>query len=219
MIDRELVSLACRNRLLSLALATTGSTTLAATATGYSRAAGSFVTDGFVVGQEVTPAGFTQTTPAVLDAVSALTLTVRGGRDVEASGAGRTLSVGLPAFREWENVQLKPDGNRWRVKESYLPGPASQITLGSGGEIEGEPMYVVTLYGIQNTGPSALNKMADAVLALFPPRYPLSLSNGDVVRVRSDEAPYAGQITHSDIPGLAAVLVTIPLRIRSANSY
>src|SRR5687768_14914975 len=37
---------------------TTGSTTLEATATGYRRAAGSFVTNGFKIGQQVTASGF-----------------------------------------------------------------------------------------------------------------------------------------------------------------
>lgn len=38
--------------------ATTGTTTLSATSTGYTRASGSFITDGFAVGQVVTASGF-----------------------------------------------------------------------------------------------------------------------------------------------------------------
>jgi hypothetical protein len=50
--------LALRGRVLTLSVATTGTTSLAATATGYTRAAGSFVTDGFKPGMEVLAAGF-----------------------------------------------------------------------------------------------------------------------------------------------------------------
>ena len=81
MISNSAVLLALRNRALSLVVATTGSVSLSATATGYARAAGSFVTDGFKVGMDLTATGFT--TPGnngahVLMAVTALTLSCLG---------------------------------------------------------------------------------------------------------------------------------------------
>ena len=62
MIDHLAALLALRGRALTLSVATTGSTSLSATTTGYARAAGSFITDGLVVGAEITASGFT--TPA-----------------------------------------------------------------------------------------------------------------------------------------------------------
>lgn len=60
---------------------TTGSTALSATSTGYARAAGSFLADGFAVGMLVSGAGFTtpgNNAPKVLTAVGALTMSAPG---------------------------------------------------------------------------------------------------------------------------------------------
>ena len=70
--------------------ATTGTTTLDATGTGFSRASGSFVTDGFEVGQMVVSSGFAASGFngfSVITAVDALTMTttpVSGSHGVEA---------------------------------------------------------------------------------------------------------------------------------------
>jgi hypothetical protein len=55
-----------------------------------------------------------------------------------------------------------------------------------------------------------------ALRALFAPRTAIPLANGDVLRVRSDTGPYAGQLQQSQ-PGFAVQPFTIPLRIRSFN--
>ncbi len=55
--------------------ATTGSVSLSATATGYARATGSFVTDGFAVGQQITASGFTNSANNGSSVVSAVTAT------------------------------------------------------------------------------------------------------------------------------------------------
>jgi hypothetical protein len=77
--------------------ATTGATSLSATATGYARAAGSFVTNGFRVGQTITASGFTNAANngrAVITAVTAtaLTVTKTGGTVAEAAAANRTIT-------------------------------------------------------------------------------------------------------------------------------
>ncbi len=75
---------------------TTGSTSLSATATGYSRAAGSFITNGFVVGQQITASGFATAENngrSVITAVTATDLTVTKATPTvaEAASTGRTV--------------------------------------------------------------------------------------------------------------------------------
>jgi hypothetical protein len=78
--------------------ATTGTTTLDATGTGFSRASGSFVTDGFLVGQTVTSSGYVGSGfngKSTVTAVAALTLTttpLSGAHGIE-SGTGDELVV------------------------------------------------------------------------------------------------------------------------------
>ena len=219
MIDHAAVLLALRGRALTLSVCTTGSVSLSATTTGYARATGSFVADGFAVGMEVTGAGFSTAAnngARVLTAVSALALTC-AGCTTEADAAGKTISVGLPALRAWENVDFTPTAGRWFLEEDYLPGPAEQITLGARGAIESLPQYVLKLYGVAATGPTALYKAADALLTLFAPRAALVLSSGDVVAVRTNPAPYRGQLLPAE-SGWSVIAVTIPCRTRSANT-
>ena len=84
---------------------TTGSTSLGATLAGYTRPAGSFITDGFVVGQTIVGSGFAAavgTTPSnsgtsVITAISAdglsMSVTKATGLAVEAAAAARELRV------------------------------------------------------------------------------------------------------------------------------
>jgi hypothetical protein len=217
MISHELIVDALQTRLLTLSVCTTGSTTLEATANGYQRAAGSFLTDGFAVGMEVTPTGFTDTTPRVITAVTALTMTVDGVVTVDAPSAGRTLAVGLPSRRAWENTDFTPAPGNLYVEEQYIPGANAQLTIGAHGILEMTPLYVAILYFLANTGFLAQQRYGDALLALFAPRTTIALSNGDSLRVRTNPAPYAGQIRQRD-GGWAYKVVTIPLLLHTANA-
>lgn len=217
MIDNDMVQLALRSRALTLSVATTGSMALAATATGYSRAAGSFVTDGFVIGQEVTPSGFVSNTPGTITAISPLTMTISGGRTALGSAGGRTLRVGLPSAQSWENVLFTPSTGKPYVSEQYVPGPVAQVTLGALGDLEFTGIYVLHVYVPSNTGISADGKYADRLLDLFAPRTAIALSNGDVVRIRSDVGPYRGQRVQPE-PGWSVIPVNIPFRLRTANA-
>lgn len=220
MINHQLAILGLRNLATTLSVVTTGSATLAATATGYTRASGSFIADGFAVGMEVTGAGFSVSgnngSAHIVTKVEALTLTC-SGTAVDSAAAARTLSVGLPALRAWENVDFTPTTGRWYVEEDYLPGPVVQETLGPQGWTEGLPQYVLRCYGLAGKGISPLYQMADALLALFPPRANVVLSSGDVVVVRTNPAPYRGQLVQTPQGGWAVVAITIPCRIRSAT--
>ena len=219
MISHTQCQLALRAKLLTLSVCTTGSATLAASALGYTRASGSFVADGFAPGMEVTPTGFTQTATGVVTAVTAGLLTIAGGRTVQTAGAGRTVAVGLPALRVEENRdpgQGQPVTGVPYVLEQYIPGPMSRYTSGPLGRLNAEPQYAVHVYIKSNTGFLAAAKYADALLTLFAPGVTVTLTNGDVVRVRGDVGPFRGQLMQDT--GWCVVPVTIPLRIDTTNA-
>jgi hypothetical protein len=216
-LDNLAILYALQGRLLTLEVTrVAGTPLLEATATGYSRSAGSFVDDGFKVGMEVQPIGFINSEPGLVDGVSALALSVEGGRNAEAAAPGRQLSVGLPAGRAWENVEYRPQERTWYVDEDYLPGPSEYSTLGQAGRTTHWPVYVLTLYGVADTGPEALYKLADAVLRLFRAGTAIPVATGDVLRVRSEPAPFRGQVLPSEA-GRASITVTIPLWLTVDN--
>lgn len=216
MVDHLLLLYALRAQAKTLVVATTGTTTLEATATGYARAAGDFIADGFRVGMEVTPEGFSNNAPGLVTKATPLALTIDGGRTAEAAAAGRALTVGLPALRAYENVGFDLVDRRWAVDEDYLPGPVTRTTLGRAGELVAEPAYVLKLYGASGLGPEGLYRMADATLKLFRPNANFTAADGHVLQVRSDPAPYRGQLLPEGA-GHSLVTVTIPLWVWTAN--
>lgn len=216
MIDEVQMQLALRSKAMTLVVATTGSTSLSATSTGYARAAGSFITDGFYAGMEVTPVGFPQTAVGVITAVTALTMTIAGGRTVAAAAGGRSLTVGLPSSRAWENVAFQPTAGVPWVREEFLPGPTQQVTIGPLGELEATPMYALYVSVAAEMGLVG-KRYVNALRTLFAPRTQIPLANGDTLRVRADTGPYAGQLQQSQ-PGFAVQPLTIPLRLRTPNA-
>lgn len=216
-MNHELAQLALEARIRTVVVATTGLVTLAATATGYTRASGSFLTDGFAAGMEVTPVGFTQTDVGVITNVDDLTMTIDGGRTVQTSGAGRSLVAGLPKMRAWENLELEPIAGRPYVEGDYVPATRVALTVPAiGGIAQDTGIYVVKWYGIAGTGLLALSRSASALLALFRPGDVVPLSDGTAVRIRGDTGPWRGQV-RQDAPGWALVTVTIPWRLYSTN--
>jgi len=236
-IDHRALHLAARARALTVEVVTTGATTLAATATGYTRSAGSFLDDGFAVGMEVTASGFgtaANNGTGVIDAVSALAMSVTpytvtadssaNGYTVTArtlvaenAASGRTLAVGLPALRAYENVRFAPVTDRPYVEEEYLPGGAPfKATLGAFGELEVRPSYVLRCYGPDGTGLSALRRLTDALTTHFAPNTPLTVGS-DTALVRSDTGPFPSPLQRTD-DGWAVITLTIPLRLRTRNS-
>lgn len=204
--------LALRSKLLTLSVCTTGDTTLEATTSGYARASGSFLDDGFAPGMEVTPSGFTQADTGVIEAVTALTMTIVGGRDVEASGASRNLSVLLPSARAWENVEHTPTQGVPYVTEEYLPGPSAQYGIGQSNETELNPSYLPRIHVPARLGSGAADAYADAILILFAPKATVTMA-GARFMVTTRPGPFRGQLLQSS-PGFAMVPVTIPLILR-----
>jgi len=216
MIDHHDVLLKCRNSLLTTQVAATGSTTLVATANGFTRPSGDFVADGFVSGMEVKPAGFTDNSAGLISTVTSTTITLRGTRTAETSASGRSLTVGIPELRGWSNLEVNPTTDRWYITEEYLPGPSRQTSVGTLGDIDTLPVYLTRLFAPQNIGVNALSKLADAVLDTFAPRYAMTLADGNILRVRSNPGPERSQVLRDD-DGFAYTLVTIPLWGRTRN--
>lgn len=217
MIDTNLARAAVRSRAEGLVVCTTGSQTLSATATGYARTSGSFVTDGFLVGMEVTPTGFTQTTPGLITAVSASALAVSSGRTVQAAGAGRTLAVGLPALRAYENTPLTPTVGRNYVTDEWVPGGASLETMpAANGFLLEDGLSVWKWYGQPGVGADALDVSIRTFMLLFTPGTTLTLSDGSKLAVRGDTAVKRSSII--PLTSWAVVTVTIPWRAWTRNA-
>lgn len=213
------VDLAFRARLATLAVCTTGTTTLAATATGYSRTTGSFVTDGFTVGMELTPSGFASAAPGLVTAVFPFTVSVSGARTTQGPAAGRSLAVGLPAFVVYENgPPFAPTQGRHYVELELVEQPSQLRSFpASGGSREDAGVYVVRWYAIAGLGRLGLARCTDAVKALFAPGTTFAASDGSVVRVRGDTGPSASQLQNRPA-GFALIAVSIPWRRYATNA-
>jgi len=216
-VNTHQMMLALRTKALTLSVATTGSISIEVTATGFVRATGSFLTDGFHTGMEFTAAGTTSNDGThVATQVTALEVSA-SGLTVEADGAGKTLTVELPSNRAWENIDFDPTAGEPWVEEQFLGGPSSQITTGPNGWLEVDPLYVLQVHAVEGKGVGAPNGYADALLSLFSPLTAMTLTNGDVLRVRTDTGPYRGQLLRRR-PGYATVPVTVPLRLQTLNN-
>jgi hypothetical protein len=216
-IDLAAAHLALRNRALSLVVCTTGSTSLSATATGYARAAGSFLTDGFYVGMEILTAGFAANGYRVLRGVTASALTTNPVPAVESAAGGRTISVGLPALRAWENVTFDPTVGRPYLEEDFVPATERLLSApAAGGEVEETGLYALKWYGIAGTDILALRTSVHALKALFTPGTKMT-AGSHVVRVRTDTGPQTGQI----LPltgGWSVLTLAIPWWALSTNT-
>jgi hypothetical protein len=229
-IDEVAMQLAMRSRALTLSVAATGLVSLSATATGYARTTGSFQADGFWPGMEVTVAGFANNGPAVITAVSALTIdasrviatTVNGvamyslaAPPVEGPAGGRSLTAGLPSQRAWENVAFQPTAGVPWVEEHFISGPFWQQASGPLGECVVEPQYALHVNLPAETG-LTVRRYVNALRVLFAPRTAIPLANGDVLRVRWDTGPYPGALQQGQ-PGFVVLPITFPLRLRTSN--
>lgn len=213
MIDTDALHLAFRARALSLVVCTTGSINMSATATGYARATGSFVTDGFYVGMEITPGGFASNPVDVVLAVADDEITTRDGRAAEAAADGRSLSVLIPEARAFDQDQFTPTGAKPYVDEYLVPGPSSLVTTAADhGKVEETGLYIFKWYHLSGFGSSGIRKTGDALKALFTP--------GTVIgpaRVRTDVSAQNGQLIPTT-GGWSVLTLTVPWRARTVNA-
>jgi hypothetical protein len=231
MLDSVTAQLALRARAVSVTVATTGTlATLSATATGYARSSGSFLTDGFAPGMEITlvtgfsTSGNNQATTAqgrVITSVTALAITCTGCA-VEAAGGSRIITAGLPFDRAWENKAFEPTSGRPYIEEDFVPGVTALMGQRDGGLVVEQGLYVLKLYGIADTGISAIHKTIDALRALFAIGTSLTSGSttvriGDVDGGTRQRGPVAGQIISAGL-GRSVRVLTVPWYSFSTNT-
>lgn len=216
MLSYELAATAFHTRAAQVVVGTTGVITLSATATGYARTTGSFLTDGFAPGMEVVPTGFPQTARGVIKAIDTLTMTIDGGRTVATAAGSRSLSVGLPELIAYtntyvNNVPVTPVPGRPYLVEKLVPGASRNLTIpANGGLFEEDVLAIWNWYFVAGRGSDAINRTVVAFKKRFTPGTVLTLSDGAQVRVRGDTA-----VKHSEplyVDAWAVVTITVPCR-------
>ena len=217
MLDLSAATIAMRARAITLSVATTGSTSLSATATGYARASGSFITDGFYAGQEILPSGFPTNTRCVITQVTASLLTIDGGLTVVSAASGRTLLCGLPGLRAWENEQqVTLDAKRPYVTEAFRPATSQVYTYPANtGQMLETGLYVITLYGLPKYGILAIRKYIDGLKALFAPGTTVAVGS-NTIRMPTNKGANSSDLMPSGTWTVCAL--TIPWEARTANT-
>ncbi len=224
MLDKIAVREAFRSRLNTLVVATTGSTTLAATPQGFTRTSGSFVTENFAAGQEVLPAGFpvSLNVRKIIESVTATQVTIAGGLASSAVAAsGRTLTVGPPQDIRLEGTQtpVTPSpGTRPYWLEQRIPTGRRLYTFpAAGGDLVESGLYVVTPFALANKGIKALELEVQAILRLFTPGTVLLVGTSNAVRIDGDPGPLEGQFIATET-GYESCQISIPWRGLSTNA-
>lgn len=230
MIGRTVGALALRNRAGGATIATTGAVSLTATTTGYARGAGSFITDGFAPGMEITSvtgaqvAANLQATTAqgrVITAVTAGALTCSGCA-TEATPFTGTIAVGLPFKRAYENVDFTPATGFAFVEDDFVPATTSLLGQRDGGMVVETGLYVFKLYGLAGYGRAAIDKAIDVLKDRFAigtqmTAGSLTLCVGDVDGNPRQRGPYAGQLLPQG-DGRTLCVLTVPWYVLSINA-
>ncbi len=212
------MQLAARAHLLETVIATTGSTTLAATANGYTRAAGSFIADGFVPGLEIEREGFSSNVIDIITWVSDDGDEIRTANShaVQVAGAGRSL-IAIPPRAIHYGARKPTDVDvavpYWH--ERWLGGPSrSRSTFFRGAPLRTttDALYEINLYGRVNDEDIAVTRPADAIFGHFnPSSTALDIGTGEAMTVRTSPLPMIGQ-PGRDADGRPTIQVTISLR-------
>lgn len=162
---------AIRTRIQSVVKAQSGALSLTSAGSVITRASGSFITNGFGVGDEVMVAGFTPVTPngrAMISAVTALTMTLDRTLGTASAAAG-TITAGTPQGRHWEGFSYAPSVGQPFFVENMLTPDSSVRALGSDGLIEHRIEGVFTLVYPAGQGTKPIESMAGAFLKHFKP--------------------------------------------------
>jgi hypothetical protein len=222
-INDRLMQLAFRDQLLDSVAATTGTTSIAATASSYTRSAGSFVTEGFEVGMEVLAAGFATAGNngyKIVTSVAAGTLGVSSSTamSTEAAGGNESIVCGIPEGRAWDNSLFTPTTGRWYIEEDLVPSTHTVPTFPKASAYaENRGLYVLRVFGLSGKGVYAIRRVASAILAQFTPGTGFTLSDATNVRIPSENGPIARQITPVE-GGWSYVLIEIPYLAHSLNT-
>lgn len=228
MIDQTAATLALRNRALAVSVATTGVASIAASSTGYARTTGSFVTDGFVVGLEILASGFALSANngyKIITQVSALSMKVSSLTTMatEAAGGNETLAASLPEGRAFDNIAFEPVSGRPYLEEDFIPATTALRGQKNGGLVIETGLYVLKLYGLADTGVSAIRKTMDALKALFAPATTITAGShtlhvgGNPNGGAEQLGAYAGQILPQG-DGRSLCVLTVPWYALSNNT-
>lgn len=233
------VPIALRTRALAVEVLRVTGTFSTVTATGYARASGSFLTDGFEVGMEIRGEDFdtpANEAPKVIMDVSALLITTRrinvsaeGDRTLDPTASGcvteavgtRTLVVGMPAGVEYENARFKPGAGVPWWREEFSPSPGGRRhEVGSNSMVEYFVDYFMTLFLPPNTGVRAAHRYSEALLDAFPPGYTFTLAVPGKLRIRTEATPWPSPVFQAATPepGFLVVPVTVPCILWTSNS-
>lgn len=198
---------AFRQRLLGVTLADTGTTTLGASGSTFTRAAGSFVADGFAPGDEVMASGFAGGADgrATVVSVSASSLVVDRALATNAAAAGRRLLAGLPQGRAWEGTEFLPQTGQPWLRESFRPLSSEVRSLGVGGTIAHTMTGNLSLFYPSRRGTLAVERMAGAVVDLFAPGTALTYGGNSGVVLRCERQPLVQEPDWVSAPVIVSV--------------
>lgn len=183
---------ALRDNATSLVVRTTGLITMAATVNGFTRSDGfSFENDSLLsIGMEVTPTGFTDNTPGVIESFSAAgALEIVGGRTAQVSGSGRALIVKPPSLFFKANEGSKRNLNRHYLEESFVPATRALMTTSEKGYMIRTGLYFLRWYGLLEDGALGLETCCDAMVNKFDAGFAVIFADGSRLRMREDQLP------------------------------
>lgn len=212
-IHTSLIS-AFRQRLLQTIKATTGAVaTLSAAGNVFSRSSGSFVADGFGIGDEVMPAGFDNAANNArnrIKSVTPTTLTVESALVTEAAGGSRAIVAGIPQGRDFEDgKKYTPQLGVPFITDNYNILASTPVGVGTGGA---EGHSIQAIFGLRypnDTGPLAVRMMAGAIRHQFRPGVWLSYGGDSGILLASS---VSGRLVEQPDWLIATVTATVSAR-------
>lgn len=152
----------------------------------YRRVVGSFLEDGYVVGDEVTGIGFpvvTNNNPRLVVGVTATDLTVLPGTvglTAAPLTAGLVLTVATPRAFAMERRTFTPPSALPYMAELLVPASSTPTTIGPKKRVENRGIYQITLHYPEDYGTLAQDAMADTIVETFYPGQVLSVGGFNV---------------------------------------
>lgn len=182
---------AFRQKLLTLVVADTGTVSLSISGATYSRTTGSFIDDGFDVGDEVVASGFATSGnngSAMVTAITATAMTVDRTLTT-ASATSARITAGLPQGRAWEGREFQPVlGQPW-IRESFRPLVSRPRSLGAGGTIEHQMTANLSLFYPTRKGTLPVERLAGAMMDAFAPGTSLAYGQNAGIIQQCERAP------------------------------
>jgi hypothetical protein len=181
-----------RERLLAFVRVTTGiQTNISANGSTITRASGSFLANGFQVGEEVTFSGWlngANNGVGMIESLTASTMVIADRTFVtEVAGGPVTVEVKVPALRKYENRALKTVvGRPYLVEKLVFPTPTQRQSIGPVARVKVPGVYEIQLFYPPNMGTVPIDSMASGLVLWFHSGVPpLPLENGSYLHLRS----------------------------------